>query len=730
MTSAIAFDQSRLSDLLTSRQYREALDCLNLLDVRSPSLSRTDLAQIFFARAQCLYRLGEYSKAAIKLKCSIKFADPLNDNLFYARQKYTLGQIYQEMGRLDAALNEFTEASAFFHRVKDTPRKLAAQEMMALIHFHKGNYAQARDLNETILSQAKGLGLIEHIKVVTFNLCRVLLLTGDLRRAQSLLSSVADEQTEPVWAARIANLSGMLDVSLLDYEAARAFLQKALDFYVSAHYRRDEVVCLEYLGLNEYYNGDYAAAKRYYQQILAKPELTASAVAQTMRLLTDVQVALGELDDAEKTANKAEEAITRIKEWVELGCLHRARALLSDKRGDRTTARDCFAKSFEVLSRHGARYELAVTYLVAGRSACYSNEVQLEHLNKSKSLFVDMDVSKRVAQVEQAIAELNKASTRPHNKRNHKNSGESSIVDPDIVTEDLEMKRILADAFKLANTDLRILITGETGTGKDLLAQRIHCLSARKAGPFRNENMSRLPRELAESELFGCEKGSHSGALAESIGLIESADGGTFCLNEIAELPLDLQAKLLQVIEHRKLRRVGGTDLRAIDVRFIAMTNADLDGRVAAGLFRPDLRQRLTQEQLHLPPLRERKGDLPLLTQFFLRKLGFGDYDLDQAALIMKHCGGDRYDWPGNVRELQSVLEAAVTLTGKGTLTEFLGRLKVRMQQPSNGHSDDSERAELTEALKRNGGNQSKAARELMMSPSSFRRRLQRHSII
>jgi DNA-binding NtrC family response regulator len=722
MTSVIVLDQSRLSDLLASRQYQEALDYLDLLNVRSPEISREDLAHIFFARAQCLYRLGAYDKAAIKLKCSIKFADSLSDNLLYARQKYTLGQIYQEMGRLEDALNEYTEASAFFRRVKDTPRMLAAQEMIALVHFHKGNLLSAIEVNETILPRVEGLGLIEHVKVVAFNLCRILLWTGGFARINELLNSVADDCVDPLNQTWLESLRGTFCVRLLDFGTARKHLEKALTIALANGYRRDEVVCLEYLGLNEFYDGNHVKANEYYEQILAMHELTASAVAQTLRLLTDVQVALGELDTAAETAVKAEAAITRIREWVELGCLHRALALLADKRGDLQGTTEHFDKAIGILSRHGARYELAVTYLAAGAAACLDAETKKERLHQAKTLFTEMDVPKRVTQTEEAIAYLSLSKPQCKSIRSTKNS----IEQPEIITQNPDMARILEDATKLAATDMTILITGETGTGKDLLAKYIHCHSKRVSGPFHNQNMATLPAALIEAELFGYRRGAFTGADGEKAGLLESVNGGTFCFNEIGEMSLSMQTKLLDVLESGMVRRLNDNVGRPIDVRFIAVTNRDLEERVNAGKFRCDLLYRLRGAHLHLPPLGDRQDDLPLLTQFFLQRLGFGEYKLREAEMIVEQCGCYRYDWPGNVRELGSVLRKAVALTPSRILPELIGRLSIEVTRLSKTDGDDDERAKLAAVLERNGGNLTRAAEAVGMPASTFRRRLRK----
>ncbi|MCX6831759.1 MAG: sigma 54-interacting transcriptional regulator [candidate division Zixibacteria bacterium] len=723
MQTTTTYDKTLLDDLFANRQYAEALQYIDSLNVRrSRDLSREDIAHLYFAQGQCLYWLGDYRKAAVKVRCSIWLSDSLNDNFFYARQKYTLGQIYRETGRLEEALAAYTESHAFFKRVRDYDRTLVASTVIALIHFQKGDYQRAIEVNEDVMQKARLYRLPQRSRTAAFNLCRVLMLTGDLSQVGELLDSIADDCTDLLSLTWLESLRGMLSVRLLDDAGAIEHLGNAIARARECHYRRDEVVCLEYLALNDFYHGRHAEAIGYCEQILATPEVTPSAVAQTLWLLTEVYVAENKLTLAAETGAKAEQAITQVKEWAELGCLHRALALLADKRGDLQGTIDHFDKASEILNRHGARYELAVTYLAAGAAACLDAETKKERLHQAKTLFTEMDVPKWVTQTEEAIAYLSLSKPQCKSIRSTKNS----IEQPEIITQNPDMARILEDATKLAATDMTILITGETGTGKDLLAKYIHCHSKRVSGPFHNQNMATLPAALIEAELFGYRRGAFTGADGEKAGLLESVNGGTFCFNEIGEMSLSMQTKLLDVLESGMVRRLNDNVGRPIDVRFIAVTNRDLEERVNAGKFRCDLLYRLRGAHLHLPPLGDRQDDLPLLTQFFLQRLGFGEYKLREAEMIVEQCGCYRYDWPGNVRELGSVLRKAVALTPSRILPELIGRLSIEVTRLSKTDGDDDERAKLAAVLERNGGNLTRAAEAVGMPASTFRRRLRK----
>jgi transcriptional regulator with GAF, ATPase, and Fis domain len=221
---------------------------------------------------------------------------------------------------------------------------------------------------------------------------------------------------------------------------------------------------------------------------------------------------------------------------------------------------------------------------------------------------------------------------------------------------------------KVAHTDATVLITGETGTGKELAARAIHRLSLRRDHVWMKVNCAGLPSGLVESELFGHEKGAFTGAIAKMKGRFELAHGGTIFLDEIGELPLETQSKLLRVLQEQQFERVGGTQTHRVDVRVIAATNRYLEEDVELGAFRADLFFRVNTFPISMPPLRDLKDDIPLLTQYYVerfsKQLGKRIEEINPAVL-------DRlvhYDWPGNVRELANILERAVILCEKGVL--------------------------------------------------------------
>jgi DNA-binding NtrC family response regulator len=297
----------------------------------------------------------------------------------------------------------------------------------------------------------------------------------------------------------------------------------------------------------------------------------------------------------------------------------------------------------------------------------------------------------------------------------------------------------------LARSDAAVLIEGESGTGKEVLARAIHAASNRTAKPFVPVNCGAIPDTMLESELFGHEKGAFTGAVAAHRGLFRAADGGTLFLDEIGEIPTAMQVKLLRALQEQEVRAVGSTHTVKVNVRVIAATNRDLKERIAAGAFRDDLYYRLAVVPLRIPPLRDRREDIPLLVRHFVRKQNQAEpgghakfEEIDPAA--MDRLAG--WQWPGNVRELENVIERAFAIGKPGRLgIQHLPEEIARGAAAGRGAVDSGELARiplsldafekfcLQRALDETGGDASKAAGLLGLPRSTFYRRLQRFGL-
>jgi transcriptional regulator with PAS, ATPase and Fis domain len=312
----------------------------------------------------------------------------------------------------------------------------------------------------------------------------------------------------------------------------------------------------------------------------------------------------------------------------------------------------------------------------------------------------------------------------------------------DLIGQAPALRRRLQLAEAAARSDSSVLITGESGTGKEVLAQAIHNASARASGPFVGINCSAIPRELLESELFGYEGGAFTGARkGGQPGKFELAEGGTILLDEIGDMPIEMQAKLLRVLQERRVHRIGGSREVTLDARVIATTNRELDETVARGHFRSDLLFRLKVIHIQLPPLRERTSDIPVLVEHFLGLF---------AARLGKNCrtlaphvmdAFARYPWPGNIRELENVLEGEVNLAEEvqTVLDQIPDALKARRPAMPNTAAaggtvsaitfDEAEKELLVQALSRHAGSIPDVAKTLGVSRGTVYNKLRRFSI-
>jgi len=304
-----------------------------------------------------------------------------------------------------------------------------------------------------------------------------------------------------------------------------------------------------------------------------------------------------------------------------------------------------------------------------------------------------------------------------------------------------EFVQVLKLAETVAPSESTVLVTGESGTGKEVLSRYIHDLSDRTDQPFFSINCGALTESLLESELFGHVKGAFTGAVREKEGLLVAARGGTFFLDEIGELTPATQVKLLRALQEREVIPVGSTEPVSIDVRLLAATNRDLEEEIRKGSFRSDLYYRLNVIALHLPPLRDRRDDIPLLAQFFLEgeaaansRNGDGPLKIDDDAMDLMLA----YDWPGNVRELQNALERAAVLSRGGAVSAESLPERVRERPvprlvedrlPANPTMEVIERAYIHWVLDAEGGNKSRAAEVLGIDPSTLYRKLNRYGL-
>ncbi|MGE0407108.1 MAG: sigma-54-dependent transcriptional regulator [Candidatus Korobacteraceae bacterium] len=358
-----------------------------------------------------------------------------------------------------------------------------------------------------------------------------------------------------------------------------------------------------------------------------------------------------------------------------------------------------------------------------------------DYLRKGPGLIEDVKVAVQQAFAQQSLRRQNFALRRDA-------AGRNSLEN--IVGISGGMEQLKTTIRTVASTNSTVLVHGESGTGKELVARAVHACSPRAAEPFVSVNCGAFPETLLESELFGYVKGAFTGANQNKRGLFEVAHGGTIFLDEIGEMTLAMQVKLLRVLQERQVRPVGGTGEIAIDVRVIAATNRDLEQRVAEGSFREDLYYRLSVIPVHVPPLRERPEDVSLLANHFLKKYARAANKnvTNIAPESLRALAG--YDWPGNVRQLENTIERAVALEPSDIL-HVEAPMERRLKAATNGNGASSslpaegldmeryiadlERSLIQNALRQSGGVQTKAAEMLKLSYRSFRHLLKKYDL-
>lgn len=305
-----------------------------------------------------------------------------------------------------------------------------------------------------------------------------------------------------------------------------------------------------------------------------------------------------------------------------------------------------------------------------------------------------------------------------------------------VIGESQKFKEVVAHTVKIAASETFVLILGESGTGKELFAQLIHKNSQRKDQPFMAVNCAAMPDQLLESELFGHEKGSFTDAHKAKQGLVEVANGGTLFLDEVGDISISIQPKILRFLESGEFRRVGGTATKKTDVRVISATNKKLDEEVRAGRFRADLLYRLNALSLQIPPLRERRDDIPKLAEHFLgQKSKTKRLSYESLKILMKH------NWPGNIRELKNVIEGAIAVSSSDViepkdlfLNNALGDILIGNQSSTDGTNehltmDEIEKLHIEKVLKKNNWNRVKTAQVLGITPKTLYLKIKRYEI-
>jgi two-component system nitrogen regulation response regulator NtrX len=391
------------------------------------------------------------------------------------------------------------------------------------------------------------------------------------------------------------------------------------------------------------------------------------------------------------------------------------------------------ADGIELLGKIKALYPELTVIMISGHG---SIDIAVKSTRMGAFDFLEKPPS-----LDRLVTSVNNALERARLRRENINLKKKSFVDDDMIGNSSQINEIKDIIRRAAKTNARVLITGESGTGKELVARAIFQLSNRSDKPFLKMNCAAIPDELIESELFGHERGSFTGALGRRLGKFEHADGGTLFLDEVSDMSLSAQAKVLRVLQEQQFERVGGNDTITVDVRVIAATNVNIAKAIQDGKFREDLYYRLNVIPVSMPRLTERREDIELLTNYFLEKFtqehGTGKKIItDDGMLFLKE-----YPWPGNVRELKNILERVVIMVSTeeiksedikkniGSEMYAPAQWMDTVDKPLKNAKDDFEREYIIASLKKNDWNIASTANELGIEHAGLNRKIKQYKI-
>ncbi|MFQ5454040.1 MAG: sigma 54-interacting transcriptional regulator, partial [Candidatus Zixiibacteriota bacterium] len=466
--------------------------------------------------------------------------------------------------------------------------------------------------------------------------------------------------------------------------------------------------------------------------ILANQAAPGTTLAgRVMRHLAELYLRFKNYRSAQRSCSQAWIIMEKAGNKVEIGALLRIKAIIAEADKREQESLKLYSQAIDLLDEASVLFEKAETLVAAGKSKLFTVRQRMTYLFRAEDFYNRFNLCRKQKEVEKLINEIGCIQTSM-NSNGIKNS-ENSTNDIDYITSCVKIIQFKNQLPLIGRTDLPIILTGETGVGKDHLARYFHFL-IRPEAPFVAINCASLPETLLESELFGFKKGAFTGAEKNKQGLFVAANGGVLLLDEIGDMPLSLQTKLLGVLENRKVVPLGSTTPVELDIKLIAATNKNLETMVEKGTFRRDLYFRINGVTFEIPPLRKRKEDIPMLLNFFMKKCNLDKGNETIPMELVRQFV--EYDWPGNIRELSNKvkrLEVMAQMVVEGDLVE-LSRMIFNNDIPSINNSlfarvEQFERKIILEALLTTRGNKSEVARMLGIHEATVRTKLKRYNI-
>ena len=724
----LRFESSIVRANIYRRQgrYQDSLNILKTFNIYGiPGCTPSLIAERFLIEGACKFYLNMPSDAEEKLEIALGLATQHTDSRIRSRVLTMLGFLTQSKGFLKKAEDYFTRARDLSCEQSDSYGEAAANLNASIVQYRQGRLDKAyqSSLNAKKLFNTIGWYI---------GICRSLIALGNIRRIQR------------------------------DFSEARRFYRKAEKLALRKGFVRERSLAFEFLGEIEFELGDIKEAERHYKMCLRLAEMLApegDIVIEAYRRLGELHCATGSSEIALTYLEKSLTLSQKLGEKYEEGLILRAMGWAHAGSGELEKGAEYYLKAIEILKTIGGRFELAkanlflADLLIERNSAVGDNIESFRDEHEIWGYLIEAGQIFREAGVEfwkKKVDDLLKKVTLHKSQFSHvsiQRNKNINVVNIEFSPEFMICNRFAAvsNAMKEVWSHLEfaaklprpVLITGETGTGKELIASFVHGISDRAAFPFIAVNCAAVPDHLFESEFFGHKKGCFTGATIDRRGIFEAARGGSIFLDEIGELTAPQQVKLLRVLQEGKVRRIGENIEHPVDVRIISATNQDLEKKLADESLRADFLFRINAERIHIPPLRERPEDIIPLVAYYLAGNGNGNgssIKIESSALryLQKH------SWPGNVRELFSVLERVKHISNGNTiLLDMLpksidmhdDRVGRRFVSPPGFIESGDRREDLKKVLALCKGNKSAAAKWLGISRGTLYKELRRSGL-
>jgi len=724
-----------LEDLVANRDFEGAVRYFNSIRNTVESSSNLESGIILRLGATAFGSSGNLSRALTLIRTAIAILSrTVGESDHSAKAYIVLGDILRDLGKFREAEKAYRDAESIYRRNDNFSGAGDALNRLAGILFKNGRFDGSLNCLLEAVEYARNDKNNRKLAYLFGNIGRVYTLMGKLAEAKENIRmniELSAEFGDEVELGRAYLSLGYVNIQLGNLNDAEDALERALGYIERNQMKKEEVIYRTYLGELLIARGEIDEADR----VLTEAANTAAKIApesllaaRPIRHMAHILALRSHYRKGLQTANRAMAIMKTLDDKVEIGALYRILAVCYQNLDQADKARECFGQAISILEEKRAKFELADTLAEAGRSNLFAPNQRAMYLCRAEEIYNFAGMKSKAERTGRAIA-----GARIEINGSAEFSDDDESVKSNFMTGNARMKEIIGHLKMLKNSDIPILLTGETGTGKDHLTQYFHSL-ARPEGPYVAVNCAAVPDTLIESELFGYQKGAFTGAEANRQGLFMAADNGVLLLDEIGELPLMLQAKLLSILETRKLRPLGTSKEVTLDVLVVAATNRNLREMVDAGTFRQDLYYRLAGITFELPSLRERKEDIPYLLEYFMRRFGLlKKGEKPEPELTAQFVG---YEWPGNIRQMENKvkqLSVMANMAKDGSIVElarsFFERKQEEKSQSLFEQVESFEKQLLAEALIAAGGNKSEAARMLSIHESTFRAKMKRYDL-